>query len=311
MSAKNTTFAAKFNKNLPIMTFISVAQYAELYGISERTARNYCSSGKIEGAVLVGKTWNIPADAILPQKGKQKISPLLQQLRIEKSSRLKGGIYHRTQIDLTYNSNHIEGSRLTKEQTRYIFETNTLGVTTENTRIDDIMETVNHFRCIDYVIDHATDKLTETHIKHLHQLLKTNTSDSQKEWFAVGDYKKLANEVGGEGTTNPKEVHKEMKQLLAEYNQLKQVSLDDVLNFHVQFERIHPFQDGNGRIGRLLIFWQCLQNNIIPFIITEDLRLYYYRGIQNWDRINGFLTDTCLTAQDYYKEHLQYFKIKF
>ncbi|MBQ5389239.1 MAG: Fic family protein [Paludibacteraceae bacterium] len=293
------------------MSFISVAQYAELYGISERTARNYCSSGKIEGAVLVGKTWNIPADAILPQKGKQKVSPLLQQLRIEKSSRLQGGIYHRTQIDLTYTSNHIEGSRLTKEQTRYIFETNTLGVTTENTRIDDIMETVNHFRCIDYVIDHATDKLTETHIKHLHQLLKTNTSDSQKEWFAVGDYKKLANEVGGEETTDPKEVHKEMKQLLVEYNQLKQVSLDDVLNFHVQFERIHPFQDGNGRIGRLLIFWQCLQNNIIPFIITEDLRLYYYRGIQNWDRINGFLTDTCLTAQDYYKEHLQYFKIKF
>lgn len=293
------------------MNYISVSQYAAQYGISERTARNYCSSSKIEGAVLVGKTWNIPSDATLPKKGKQKFSPLLQQLRIEKSSRLKGGIYHRTQIDLTYNSNHIEGSRLTKEQTRYIFETNTLGVTTENTRIDDIMETVNHFRCIDYVIDHATDKLTETHIKHLHQLLKTNTSDSQKEWFAVGDYKKLANEVGGEGTTDPKEVHKEMKQLLAEYNQLKQVSLDDVLNFHVQFERIHPFQDGNGRIGRLLMFWQCLQNNIVPFIITEDLRLYYYRGIQNWDHIKGFLTDTCLTAQDYYKEHLQYFNIKY
>ena len=293
------------------MRYISVSQYAAQYGISERTARNYCSSGKIEGAVLVGKTWNIPSDATLPKKGKHKISPLLQQLRIEKSSRLKGGIYHRTQIDLTYNSNHIEGSRLTKEQTRYIFETNTLGVTTENTRIDDIMETVNHFRCIDYVIDHATDRLTETHIKHLHQLLKTNTSDSQKEWFAVGDYKKLANEVGGEETSAPKQVHQHMKQLLAEYNQLKQVSLDDVLNFHVQFERIHPFQDGNGRIGRLLMFWQCLQNNIVPFIITEDLRLYYYRGIQNWDRIKGFLTDTCLTAQDYYKEHLQYFKIKF
>ena len=293
------------------MSYISVSQYAAQYGISERTARNYCSSGKIDGAVLVGKTWNIPSDAPLPKKGKQKISPLLQQLRIEKSSHLKGGIYHRTQIDLTYNSNHIEGSRLTKEQTRYIFETNTLGVTTENTRIDDIMETVNHFRCIDYVIDHATDKLTETHIKHLHQLLKTNTSDSQKEWFAVGEYKKLANEVGGEGTTNPKEVHKEMKQLLAEYNQLKQVNLDDVLNFHVQFERIHPFQDGNGRIGRLLMFWQCLQNSIVPFIITEDLRLYYYRGIQNWNHIKGFLKDTCLTAQDYYKEHLQYFKIKF
>ena len=293
------------------MDFISVSEFAGRHGISERTARNYCSQGKIDGAFLTGKVWNIPANAELPRKGKAKVSPLLTRLRQEREARLKGGIYHRTQIELTYSSNHIEGSRLTKEQTRYIFETNTLGVTTENTRIDDIMETVNHFRCIDYVIDHATDKLTETHIKHLHQLLKTNTSDSQKEWFAVGDYKKLANEVGGEGTTDPKEVHKEMKQLLAEYNLLKQVNLDDVSNFHVQFERIHPFQDGNGRIGRLLMFWQCLQNNIVPFIITEDLRLYYYRGIQNWDCINGFLTDTCLTAQDYYKEHLQYFNIKY
>lgn len=292
------------------MDYISVIQFAEKYGISERTARNYCAAGKIEGAFLTGKTWNLPADAALPQKGKKKISPLLQRLRDEKETKLKGGIYHRTQIDLTYNSNHIEGSRLTKEQTRYIFETNTLGITTENMRIDDIMETVNHFRCIDYIIDHATDRLTETHLKQLHFILKTNTSDSQKPWFAVGDYKRLANEVGGEATAQPKEVHKRMKTLLTEYNNIEKVEFTDILNFHVQFERIHPFQDGNGRVGRLVLFWQCLQTGIVPFIITEDLRLYYCRGIQNWGNINGFLTDTCLTAQDNYKEMLNYFQIK-
>lgn len=291
------------------MEFISVSQFAEKYGISERTARNYCAVGKIEGAFLTGKTWNIPADAILPQKKKQKIYPLLKRLRQEKEIGLKGGIYHRTQIDLTYNSNHIEGSRLTKEQTRYIFETNTLGITAENTRIDDILETVNHFRCIDYIIVHATEKITEPHVKQLHSILKNNTSDSQKPWFAVGDYKRLANEVGGEETVQPHDVHKRMKTLLAEYNANKHVTFDDILDFHVQFERIHPFQDGNGRVGRLLIFWQCLQNGIVPFIITEELRMFYYRGLQNWGRINGYLHDTCLTAQDEYKRVMEYFKI--
>lgn len=293
------------------MDYISVIQFAEKYGISERTARNYCAVGKIEGAYLIGKTWNIPADAVLPQKGKKKISLLLQRLRDEKENKLKGGIYHRTQIDLTYNSNHIEGSRLTKEQTRYIFETNTLGITTENTSIDDILETVNHFRCIDYIIDHATDRQTETHLKQLHSILKNNTSDSQKPWFAVGDYKQLANEVGGEETTLPKDVHKHIKDLLADYNSIEKVKFADILDFHVKFERIHPFQDGNGRVGRLVMFWQCLQTGIVPFIITKDLRLYYYRGIQNWGNINGFLIDTCLTAQDNYKELLNYFQIKY
>lgn len=291
------------------MEFISVSQFAEKYGISERTARNYCAVGKIDGAFLTGKTWNIPADAVLPQKKKKKIYPLLKRLRQEKESGLKGGIYHRTQIDLTYNSNHIEGSRLTKEQTRYIFETNTLGITAENTRIDDILETVNHFRCIDYIIVHATEKITEPHVKQLHSILKNNTSDSQKSWFAVGDYKRLANEVGGEETVQPHDVHKRMKTLLAEYNANKHVTFDDILDFHVQFERIHPFQDGNGRVGRLLIFWQCLQSGIVPFIITEELRMFYYRGLQNWGRINGYLHDTCLTAQDEYKRVMEYFKI--
>ena len=293
------------------MEYISVSQFAEKHGISERTARNYCATGKIEGAFLTGKTWNIPADAELPRRSKRRMPPLLASLREQKEMRMKGGIYHRTQIDLTYNSNHIEGSRLTKEQTRYIFETNTLGITTETTNIDDIMETVNHFRCIDYVIDHATDKITETHVKQLHLLLKTNTSDSRKSWFAVGDYKRLANAVGEEETVQPKDVHSKMKSLLAEYNSKKKASFDDLLDFHVQFEHIHPFQDGNGRVGRLLLFWQCLQNAIVPFIITDDLRLFYFRGIQNWGKINGLLRDTCLTAQDNFKATLKYFKIKF
>ncbi len=293
------------------MEYISVAQFAGNYGISERTVRKYCADGKIDGAFLTGKTWNIPADAVLPKKGKAKLSPLLTRLRDEKKAKLKGGIYHRTQIDLTYNSNNIEGSRLTKEQTRYIFETNTLGVTTGSTSVDDIMETVNHFRCIDYVIDHAMDKITETHIKQLHAILKMNTSDSHKSWFAVGDYKRLPNEVGGEETVLPDDVHNRMKALIGGYNAVKKVDFDDILTFHVLFERIHPFQDGNGRVGRLLLLWQCLQSAHVPFIITEELRLYYYRGIQNWGKIDGYLRDTCLTAQDNYKLLLDYFKIKY
>ena len=293
------------------MEYISVVQYAEKHGISERTARNYCAEGKISGAFLTGKTWSIPADAELPKKGRMKLSPLLCRLREEKDAKLNGGIYHRTQIDLTYNSNHIEGSRLTKEQTRFIFETNTLGITTESTSVDDIMETVNHFRCIDYVIDHAMDKMTEAHSKQLHASRKTNTSDSHKPWFAVGDYKRLPNEVGGEETVQPQDVHRRMRALLAEYNTIKKVEFEDILNFHVLFERIHPFQDGNGRVGRLLLFWQCLQSAHVPFIISEDLRLFYYRGIQNWGSANGYLRDTCLTAQDNYKLALDYFKVKY
>lgn len=293
------------------MEYISVSQFAKKYGISERTARNYCFTGKIEGAFLTGKTWNIPAEAVLPKRNTKKVSPLLAALREQKEAQLKGGVYHRVQIDLTYNSNNIEGSRLTKEQTRYIFETNTLGITSENTRIDDILETINHFRCIDYVIDHASDKITESHIKQLHLILKTNTSDSRKAWFAIGDYKRLANSVGEEETTQPQAVHGQMKLLLADYHALKNVDFDNLLDFHVRFERIHPFQDGNGRVGRLLLFWQCLQAGIAPFIITEDLRIFYYRGIQNWGKINGYLKDTCLTAQDNFKAILDYYKIKY
>ena len=300
------------------MEFISVMQFAEKFGISERTARNYCASGKIEGAFLTGKTWNIPgktwnipADAVLPQRKtvRKIVSPLLTMLREQKASRLKGGIYHRTQIDLTYNSNHIEGSRLTHDQTRYIFETNTIGISDGIVNVDDIVETVNHFRCLDYIIDHAEEPLSESLIKQLHLLLKTGTSDSQKEWFAVGDYKRLPNEVGGIETCPPQEVHREMKNLISNYNHCKKKVLEHILDFHVRFEQIHPFQDGNGRVGRLIMFKECLANGIVPFIITDELKLFYYRGLHEWGHINGFLTDTCLTAQDQYKSLLDYFKI--
>ena len=293
------------------MEYISVIQFAEKYGISERTARNYCASGKIEGAFLTGKTWNIPADATLPKRGasKSRVSALLQVLREQKASKLKGSIYHRIQIDLTYNSNHIEGSKLTHDQTRYIYETNTIGITSDAINVDDILETVNHFRCIDFIIDHAEQQLTEDMIKQVHLLLKSGTSDSRKDWFAVGDYKRLPNEVGGMDTCPPEEVHRQMKALLSEYNGKKQKTLNDILDFHVRFEQIHPFQDGNGRVGRLLMFKECLAHHIVPFIITDDLKLFYYRGLHEWGHIDGFLTDTCLTAQDQFKALLEYFKI--
>lgn len=293
------------------MEYLSVKQYAEAHGLPERTVRNWCASGKIQGAFLTGKTWNIPTDASMPERTKQKISPLLNRLREEKEAKLNGGIYHRTQIDLTYNSNHIEGSKLTHEQTRYIFETNTIGITDESVNIDDILETTNHFRCIDYIIDHANDKLTESMIKELHYLLKNGTSDSRKSWFNVGEYKRLPNEVGGINTTDPKEVHTHIKALLTAYNTIKNKSLEDIIDFHCQFERIHPFQDGNGRVGRLIMFKECLANKIVPFIISDELKLFYYRGLSNWGRINGYLTDTCLTAQDHYKALMDYFKIKY
>lgn len=315
ISAKIIIFTAKSTQKLAdtkIMEYISVSQFAKKYGISERTARNYCASGKIEGAFLTGKTWNVPVDALLPEKKSvKKVSPLLNALREQKTAKLKGGIYHRTQIDLTYNSNHIEGSRLTYEQTRYIFETNSIGVADASVNVDDVFETVNHFRCIDYIIDHAEQKLTENFIKQLHLLLKAGTSDSQKSWFAVGDYKHLPNEVGGIETCLPENVHQEMKSLIKAYNSIKEPCFEDILDFHVRFEVIHPFQDGNGRIGRLLMFKECLANGHVPFIITDELKMYYYRGLSEWNHIRGYLTDTCLTAQDNYKSVLDYFRIKY
>ena len=295
------------------MKYLSVVEFASLHGISERTVRNYCASGKLEGSFLTGKTWNIPEDATLPIKGKhiRKASPLLQALRLEKENMIKGGIYHKTQIDLTYNSNHIEGSKLSHDQTRYIFETNTIGVEKEPILIDDIIETINHFKCVDYIIEHAEERLSETIIKDLHRMLKSGTQDATKKYFSVGDYKKFPNEVGGNETTLPENVHTEISKLLKSYNSKKEKAIDDLLDFHYHFERIHPFQDGNGRVGRLILFKECLANNIVPFIITDDLKLFYYRGLREWLHVKGYLRDTCLSAQDNYKLMMEYFRISY
>lgn len=295
------------------MKYISVTDFAQKYGISERTARNYCVVGKIQGATLVGKTWNIPEDAELPVRKKRvkQIMPLLAVLREQKEMKLKGGIYHRTQIDLTYNSNHIESSRLSHEQTRFIFETNTVGFEGDSIRVDDIIETTNHFRCIDYIIDHAETRLTESLIKELHLMLKSGTSDCRKEWFAVGDYKRFPNEVGGCETTAPENVKSEISALLKEYNSIKEKTFDDILDFHCRFESIHPFQDGNGRVGRLIMFKECLANGFVPFIITDELKMFYYRGLQQWHSIKEYLRDTCLSAQDNYKVLMDYYRVEY
>ncbi len=295
------------------MEYLSVEKTAEKWGISQRSVRNYCAQGRIAGARRIGKTWYIPEDAQKPGRiARKKAEPtLLQILAEQKAARMTGGIYHKVQIDLTYNSNHIEGSRLTHDQTRYIFETNTIGIENEAVNVDDILETANHFRCIDMVIDKARSALTEKFIKELHAVLKTGTSDSRKDWFNVGEYKKLPNEVGGRDTTLPENVAAEMEALLETYNALPSKSFEDIVAFHVAFERIHPFQDGNGRIGRLILFKECLKYNIVPFILEDDLKLFYYRGLKEWDQEKGYLLDTCLTAQDRFKVYLDYFRIVY
>jgi Fic family protein len=296
------------------MEYIGVAAIAKKWKVSERSVRNYCANGRVEGAYITGKTWNIPKDAKKPERPNKKIDQpktLLDILREQKASRYPGGIYHKTQIELTYNSNHMEGSRLTHDQTRYIFETNTIGVENEVLNVDDVIETANHFRCIDMIIDNAGLTLTEKFIKDLHQILKTGTSDSRLEWFAVGDYKKRPNEVGGMETALPEEVAGKIRELLDDYNSIENKTLDDILDFHVKFERIHPFQDGNGRVGRLIMFKECLKYNIVPFIIEDNLKMFYYRGLKEWKNEKGYLTDTCLTAQDRYKAYLDYFRISY
>lgn len=296
------------------MKYLSVTETAKKWNISERSVRNYCALGRVDGAFLTGKTWNIPEDAPKPNRVNKKVelpTMLLEVLTMEKKAKLSGGIYHKVQIDLTYNSNHIEGSKLTHDQTRYIFETNTIGIDGGTIKVDDIVETTNHFKCIDLIIENAKKPITEMFIKELHRTLKSGTTDARQDWFAVGDYKKLPNTVGDMYTAQPEEVSKKMKELLLDYNTKKEKSFDDLLDFHYKFERIHPFQDGNGRIGRLILFKECLKYNIVPFIIDEELKLFYYRGLKEWSSEHGYLRDTCLMAQDKFKLYLTYFKIHY
>lgn len=296
------------------MKYNLVEEIAVKWNISERSVRNYCAAGRVEGAVLIGKTWHIPENAIKPERSNKKTDKnfmLTDRLQEELQHKISGGIYHKTQIELTYNSNHMEGSRLTHDQTRYIFETNTIGVEEKPVSVDDIIETANHFRCVDYVIETVNDRLTEKYIKELHGMLKAGTGDAGLSWFAVGDYKKRPNEVGGKETAKPSEVEGQMKQLLSEYYKDKPKTLEKILDFHVRFENIHPFQDGNGRVGRLIMFKECLKHQFVPFIIEDEMKLFYYRGINEWNQERGFLRDTCLAAQDKYKAYLDYFEITY
>ena len=296
------------------MQYVSVAEMAEKWNISERSVRNYCAHNRVEGAFITGKTWNIPENAEKPErtnKKREKQRTLLDILQEERKADYSGGIYHKTQIELTYHSNRMEGSRLTHDQTRYIFETNTIGVEKEVLNVDDVIETANHFCCIDMIIDNAKAALTEKLLKELHLILKNGTSDSRKDWFAVGDYKKMPNEVGGMDTALPEEVVDKMKALLAEYNRKEEKTFEDILNFHVKLERIHPFQDGNGRVGRLIMFKECLKYNIVPFIIEDNLKMFYYRGLKEWDNEKGYLTDLCLRAQEKYNGYLEYLRIAY
>jgi Fic family protein len=294
------------------MKYLTVEEIASKWNLSERSVRNYCEKGRVDGAILDGKTWKIPHNTEKPirkERLKKLPNKLLERLKLEKNNKISGGIYHKIQIDLTYNSNHIEGSNLSHEQTRYIFETNTIGLENKVVKIDDIIETTNHFRCIDLAIEQANYALSESFIKQLHRILKTGTTDSKNNWFALGEYKKMENTVGGQETTSPGLVTKSMKKLISNYNKTKNKTFNDLIKFHYDFEKIHPFQDGNGRVGRLILFKECLRNNIVPFIIDDSLKLFYYRGLREWKKQKGYLIDTCLTAQDRFKKVLDYFKI--
>ena len=296
------------------MEYLSVAEIAVKWKISERSVRDYCNKGRVIGAILEGKTWKIPKDAIKPKrqaktsKGSRKLVDILRQ---EKESKLSGGIYHKLQIEMTYNSNHIEGSKLTHDQTRLIYETKTIGVHGESIKLDDIIETANHFRCIDLAIESANTKLSEALIKQFHYILKNNTSDQDKTWFKMGDYKLLPNEVGGKDTCQPEQVKEKITDLLKRYNSIKQVTIEDIIEFHYQFEAIHPFQDGNGRVGRLIVLKECLKHNIVPFIITDKIKDFYYRGLNEYLNDKRYLIDRCLYGQDIVKSYLDYFKIEY
>ena len=281
----------------------------EKLGISSRTVAKIGRGEKIADRVLDKIAVFLDCK---PEELCRSISDnvlLLQTLRDEKSIRMPGGLYHELQVRMTYNSNHIEGSKLSEDQTRLIFETNTVDVG-EGIPVDDIIETVNHFRAIDYVIDHAEEPLIEDIIQELHRILKQSTKDSTLAWFAFGDYKKRANVVGGRETAKPKDVPSRMKALLSHYESLDTVTIDDIIRFHYEFERIHPFQDGNGRVGRLIALKECLRHSIVPFIIEDSKKMFYYRGLSEWETEKGYLTDTCLDGQDTFKKLMSMFDIQ-
>lgn len=282
------------------MHFNSIEETAAKWGITPRQVRTYCASGRIHGATFDHGEWRIPEDAVKPERKSRRTFPttILGVLEAERSSRISGGLYHRLQIDLAYNSNHIEGSRLTREQTRWIFETRMIGEIGADVPVDDIVEAANHFRAADMVIKTAMSALTEAYVKRLHEILKSGTSDSRKDWFAVGDYKRLDNVVGEMETCPAKDVHREMAKLLTWWKGAEK-TFENLLDLHVRFEQIHPFQDGNGRVGRLILLKECLKYGITPFVIAENFKQFYYMGLSDWRRGSRLrLLDTCRTGQD-------------
>ena len=288
---------------------INKTELTKELGLSSRTVAKIAKKEPLSLNTLnkISNYLGVPSELLMREISENEI---LQILRDEKDVRLSGGLYHELQVRMTYNSNHIEGSKLSEDQTRLIFETNTVDVG-DGVPVDDILETVHHFRAIDYVIDIAEEELTEDIIKKLHYILKHDTKDSILSWFVVGDYKKRANVVGGRKTTKPADVHKAMKALLEEYNTKEKKTIEDIITLHAEFEYIHPFQDGNGRVGRLVALKECLHHNLIPFIIEDSKKAYYYRGLTEWKNEKGWLIDTCLDGQDTFKNLLDLFDIKY
>lgn len=302
-------------KNYRELKKMTQKDIAEVLGVEPATISKYESNliePSIESIKVLSEVFEVSIDELLKDDDNFDISKvnLLKVLREQKEMKLKGSLYHNTQIIFSYNTNHIEGSRLTENQTRFIYETNTiLFETNEIARVDDILETTNHFKMVDYVLDVAEEQLSEEIIKEFHKILKEGTSDSRKDWFNVGEYKKLPNEAGNIKTSLPKNVQRDIRKLLEWYNSLKNVSIYEIIEFHSKFEKIHPFQDGNGRVGRIIAFKECLKNGIIPFIILDDDKVFYYRGIKEYQTggEKGYLIDTCLNAQDQYEAMIKYY----
>ena len=287
---------------------IGRSDLTKLLGLSSRTVAKIGKGEKLSRGVMkkLADLFECKSEELCREVSD---NPILQTLREEKEAKISGGLYHELQVRMTYNSNHIEGSRLTEDQTRLIFETNTLNIG-DCVPVDDVLETVHHFRAIDYVIDSADQVLTEDIIKELHYILKHDTKDSTLDWFAVGDYKKRPNVVGGRETAKPKDVPVQMKKLLDEYNATQGITVNDIIAFHAEFEKIHPFQDGNGRVGRLIALKECLRFCIVPFLIEDSKKMFYYRGLSEWDNEKGWLRDTCLDGQDTFKRLLKMFEIE-